>query len=72
MYLVRVSSVFYLTLLMIALVDRAAFAQTAPDDIVLRVATVSPIDVRGDWARVADPTAAGVRPWPTRIDRAPE
>ena len=36
-----------------------AGAQTpGPDDVVLWTAAASPVDVRGDWVREADPTAA--------------
>ena len=59
MSLVRHWSVLCLAFTVNALLCRSAHAQTASDDIVLRTSTVSPIDIRGDWVRVADPTAAG-------------
>ena len=43
----------------VAVLRSSAQAQTASDEIVLRTATVSPVEIRGDWVRVADPTAAG-------------
>src|SRR5687767_6290 len=59
MSVVRCWSVLCASLAVTTLFCNPAHAQTAPDDIVLRTATVSPIEIRGDWIRVADPTAAG-------------
>jgi hypothetical protein len=52
--------VFFLSALAaLALAQPYATAQSAADDIVLWASSASPADVRGDWHRVAEPSAAG-------------
>jgi hypothetical protein len=59
MFVVRRWTGLCLSFAVTTLLCISAHAQTAPDDIVLHTATVSPIEIRGDWVRVTDATAAG-------------
>ena len=45
--------------LLVALQTPVSAQSAAPDDVVLWTAAASPADVRGDWVREADTTAAG-------------
>jgi hypothetical protein len=57
-FVVRRGSCVFVALA-IGLSCRSVEAQTASDEIVLRTATVSPIEIQGNWVRIADPGAAG-------------